>query len=207
MTKSTSDDPDLRDTVSLNVSRMDASSAKDARAQRSAAALREALLSLLQRKPFEQVSVREICAEAQVHYATFFRHYAAKEALLEHVAAAQIERLVALTLPIYAAEDKPASFLQLCTYVDEHRALWSILLNGGARQTMRDEWLRLARVVADNQTSAPGWIPQELAIICSVSLLADSVSWWLMQDPGAVSAEKMAQVLQRLIAFAISDTP
>lgn len=176
-----------------------ASSPKDARAARSARALREALLRLLERSPLEQITIREICREAGVHYATFFRHHTTKEALLDHIAAHQIRHLVQLTLPIRAQASDLESIRALCAYVEEHRALWTALLNGGAGATMREEWLRQARIVAADQGPANSWLPLELGTICSVSMIAETVSWWLDQEIGAFSSEEIATILHRLV--------
>lgn len=173
--------------------------AKDARAARSSAALRDALLKLLERKAFDQITVRDICAEAGVHYATFFRHHASKEALLEDVATEQIATLVDLTLPIKEATGDRTAFAALCAYVDEHRTLWSILLNGGAGAVMRAEWLRRARIVAETQEPVSSWLPKDLGTICSTSLIAETISWWLAQPPGAYSAEEVSAILHRLV--------
>src|ERR1700741_4640218 len=109
MSERTDPNPDLCDTVSHNGEPARGSTAKDARAVRSGAALRDALLRLLERKPFDQITVRDICAEAGVHYATFFRHHPSKEALLDHIAAEQIVPSVELTLPIKDAGDDRGS--------------------------------------------------------------------------------------------------
>lgn len=173
---------------------------KDARAARSSAALREALLRLLERKSFDQITVRDICAEAGVHYATFFRHHPGKEALLDSVAAEQIARSVELTLPIKDAGDDRGSLDALCAYVDEHRALWSVLLNGGAGATMRKEWLRRARIVAETREPVGSWLPKELGTICSTSLIVETIAWWLTQPDGAWSAKQVAAILDRLVS-------
>jgi AcrR family transcriptional regulator len=153
----------------------------------------------LERKPFDQITVRDICAEAQVHYATFFRHHASKEALLDHIAAEQISTLVDLTLPFHEPMKEGRGFRLLCTYVDEHRALWSTLLNGGAGAAMREEWLRRAKAVAETHNPVGNWLPKELGIICSVSLIIETVSWWLRQDDNAYSAHEIAKILHRLV--------
>jgi AcrR family transcriptional regulator len=181
MTEAGKPNPDVRDTVPHNSDRERGSTGKDARAVRSGVALRDALLRLLGRKPFEQITVRDICAEAGVHYATFFRHYASKEALLDTLAADQIATSVELTLPIRDAGDERGSLHALCAYIDEHRALWSVLLNGGAGATMRAEWLRAARIVAESREPVGSWLPKELGTICSTSLIVETVAWWLAQ--------------------------
>jgi AcrR family transcriptional regulator len=159
-----------------------------------------ALLGLLERKAFEQISVRDICAEAGVHYATFFRHYAGKEELLEHIATDQIGTLVDLTLPIKDAVDDRTAFHALCAYVDEHRGLWTVLLNGGAGSAMRQEWLRRARIVSESREAVGSWLPKELGTICSTSLIAETVSWWLAQPESAYSVDDVARILYRLVA-------
>jgi len=60
----------------------------DARAIRTRRALREALLGLIETRAFEQITIREIAARAGIGYATFFRHHASTEALLDDLAAA-----------------------------------------------------------------------------------------------------------------------
>ena len=172
---------------------------KDARALRSGEALRDALLHLLNAKPFEQITVRDICANAGVHYATFFRHHASKEALLDHIAAEQITTLVDLTLPFHEPTIEGRGFDILCTYVDENRTLWSTLLNGGAGGAMREAWLRRARQVAATRTPVASWLPTELGTICSVTLIIETVSWWLAQKPNTYSAQEIAVILHRMV--------
>lgn len=195
------DDPnlDLCATVAHSREVPRRSTTRDARAVRSGEALRNGLLRLLEHKPFEQITVRDICAEAGVHYATFFRHHPGKEALLDSVAAEQIAMLVELTLPIKDTAGDRSAFGALCAYVDKHRTLWATLLNGGAGLAMREEWQRRARLVAEDREPIGSWLPKELGTICSTSLIADTISWWLAQPDGAYSADEVAHILDRLV--------
>lgn len=199
MSRASEPNAKLSDTVSHSQSRLPLSSAKDARAVRTSAALRDAMLSLLETKSFEQITVRDICAQAGVHYATFFRHHETKEALLDHIAAKQIEHLVQLTLPIRMSQGELTANLALCEYVRQNRRLWTVLLNGGASATMRDEWLRQSQIVAETHEPANSWLPMELGVLCSVSLIADTLSWWLAQEPQLHSVEQVATILHRLM--------
>jgi len=171
----------------------------DARIVKTIAALRTALLALLERKPLEQITIREIAAEAGVHYATFFRHHTTKEALLDDLAADQIERLVELTLPVLDTVDSQAAFVALCAYVNEHRALWTSLLTGGAAGTMREELLRVSRNIAAERAANDGILPVELATICTVSLIVETMAWWLGKPADAYSVERVAQMLHHLM--------
>jgi AcrR family transcriptional regulator len=193
----------LSDTGAYKGAAPSSSSSKDARAVRSAQSLRDAMLALLLRKPFDQITIRDICADAEVHYATFFRHYQTKEELLNAIAQDQIRQLNKLTLAIRENEDYAAGFKALCAYVAEHRSLWSTLLNGGAGATMREEWLRQSQMVAAAVPPVTTWLPHELGTICAASLIAETIAWWLNQPEDAYSVDEVATILQRLLMSSI----
>ncbi|MET0389636.1 MAG: TetR/AcrR family transcriptional regulator [Polyangiales bacterium] len=183
---------------------------KDARAVRTREALRNALLSLLDDKPFEHITVRDITALAGAGYATFFRHYPDKGALLDDLAAAGIRELLERALPILEAEDTRASCLALCGYVDEHRQLWAALLTGGAASTLREEFVRQARVVASSyagrQTRRDGWLPNDLAVVFGVSGVLELLGWWL-QHRGHLTLPQIADIVDRLVIAPILRSP
>ena len=175
------------------------SSSTHARAVRSSQALRDALLNLLDGRPFDQITVRDICAEAGIHYATFFRHYVSKEALLDAIAAHQIEQLNQLTMAIRKTSDYRAGFHALCSYVEDHRSLWSTLLNGGAGPAMKEEWLRQSKMVAATVPPANTWLPPELGTVCAATLIAESLAWWVAQPPNAYSVDVFSDILFRVV--------
>src|SRR5579864_7039555 len=72
-----------------------AAEATDPRIVRSRQMLMEALLRLLNRKEFDDISVQEIADEATLNRATFYPHYADKNALLHAMTAARFRALVA----------------------------------------------------------------------------------------------------------------
>ena len=181
---------------------MDSASPKptstDARMVRTRAALRRALLALLERKQFDQITVRDIAAEAGVGYATFFRHHTSKSELLKDVAEEQIGSLMALTLPLLVAADTRGSCLALCKYVNEHRAIWSALLTGGAAGAMREEFIRQAMQRGAAQVQSSSWLPVELGAIYGVSATVEILAWWLRKQ-NDFTVEQIAEILDRLV--------
>lgn len=170
---------------------------RETRNTRTRSALRDALLALLQEKPFEQITIRDITARATVGYATYFRHYADKEALLHEVAASEIRQLLAMTLPILYTVDSRASTQALCAYLWEHRKLWSALLTGGAAATLKEEFVRQAQVSAEEKNERTS-LPGDLAVVFSVAATIEILAWWLKQsDPPSVS--RMAEILDQLV--------
>ncbi len=170
---------------------------RDARLVKSDAALRAALLALITRQSFDKITVRDIVAAAGIGYATFFRHFASKDALLDAVAGEEIEALLRLTVPLLSPEDTRATCLALANYVDGRRAVWSALLTGGAAGHLREQFARLAaQVPAPRRPS--GWLPTELGVIFGVAAVVEILAWWLRQKPD-YPASDIAELLDRLV--------
>jgi AcrR family transcriptional regulator len=179
----------------------------DARAVRSRAALRAMLVSLLEEKPFEQVTIREITGRAKIGYATFFRHFPSKEALLNDLAADQISGLTAVTLPMLHNADTRSTSRALFTYVWEHRKIWSALLTGGAAGTVKSEFVRQMRQLAAEQGQFESWLPGDLRVAFAVASTLEILAWWLEQSE-SVGIEQMADILDRLVVTpALADAP
>lgn len=172
--------------------------ATDARMLRTREALRRALLELLERQPLEQITIRDIAAEAGIGYATFFRHHASKEELLNEIAAQEIARLMELTMPLLDVNDTRRSCVALCRYVDEHRATWAALLSGGGSATLRSEFIRLAATGAGRVRNA-GWLPVELGAVYGVAATMEILGWWLRRPRGEFGIEHIAEILDRLV--------
>ena len=174
------------------------SSASDARTVRTREVFRDALLSLLKQKSLEEISIRDIAAEAGTSYVTFFRHHATKEALLHDIAADLVRRLSELMLPALDASDTLAACTALCRYVDERRKLWSTLLTGGAAAVLREEFLKNASEVSVGRADPNSWLPSELAINLNVCSTIEVLAWWLRQKP-PLPAERVAEILERVV--------
>jgi AcrR family transcriptional regulator len=175
---------------------------KDPRAIRSRQALRNALLTLLEARPLDQITIRDIAAEAGVGYTTYFRHHPTKEALLDDVAAEQISCLINLSLPVMDAHDLRAGSAALFTYVQAHRPLWITLLTGGAAGTIRDEFLRQAREIAGSRAPKESWLPTDVGFILIVSGTIELLAWWLRQnDP--LPIDRIAEIHDRVVVSPI----
>lgn len=174
------------------------SAPKDARQIRSRKALSGAMLALLEEKPFDQITIRDISAKSTTGYATFFRHFPTKEALLSSVAQEEISGLLAMTVPILTDANSLESSRALCRYVNHRRKLWAALLTGGAAGIVREEFIRQARDLAQG-FSMQAWLPADLGVVHGTGGTFDLLAWWLSQDQDAYSPEQIADILNRLI--------
>lgn len=173
---------------------------------RTRAALRDALLALIEEQAVEHITIRDISARAGAGYATFFRHYVDKAALLHDLAATEIAELLQRALPILVAEDTRASCIALCRYVDQHRQLWSALLTGGAAATLREEFIRQARAIAAGYQQPGAWLPAELAVVFGVSGVIELLTYWL-HHPQDFTLEQIAELVERLVIAPVLQAP
>jgi len=172
------------------------------KASRTQLALRQALLELLEEKPFEQIKVKELTTRAGVGYATFFRRYSDKDHLLSDLAANEIDKLLTMTLPLLYTVDTLASTQALCAYVWEHRRVWKVLLNGGAAASLKEAYLHRALALAREQPSPKAWLPEELAVTFAVTAIIEMQAWWLKQ-PDPFPVKEMAVITNRLAVLPI----
>ena len=165
---------------------------------RTRAALRSALLALLEEKPFDQITIRDIAARSGTGYATFFRHHETKAGLLNDLAADEISALMKLALPVLLETNSRAAARTLCRYVDEHRKLWSALLTGGAAGPMREEFLRQAKQIPPQRSNPDSWLPDDLRVIYGVSSTVEILTWWLQRRED-FTVDQVAEILDRLV--------
>lgn len=178
------------------------STASDARAVRTREALRVAMLELIETKPLDQITIRDIAATAGIGYTTFFRHHPSKESLLDDLAAEEVRHLVSLSLPMMHGRALGEAAITLCRYVDEHRPLWSTLLTGGAAGAVREEFLRVSLEVAESQEWPDSWLPADAGAILVVSGIVELLAWWLRQA-NPLPIERIAEILDRIVVSPI----
>ena len=171
---------------------------RDARQLRSRGALAAALLALLEEKPFDSVTIREVTARAGTGYATFFRNYPDKEALLADIASEEIAGLIARLAPLISAKGSAETTQAFCTHIAGQGRLWSALLTGGAAAIVRAEFIRQARQLAKSMPRPDSWLPADLGVVHGTGGTIDLLAWWLAQGT-EYSAGQIAGILDRLI--------
>jgi len=179
------------------------SRSSDARVVRTRQALRQAMTELAEERPLEAITVRAIAARAGVGYATVFRHYVDKEALLADVADLLTQEFLARIRPLLQQRDRRGAARSLCDFVLEHLALYRALIAGGSGQTVRAEMLRqcLLTVAHTRQPTTP---LEDLVQLHLVSTILNLVAWWL-RDLDAVDVATMAEIVERLVLTPVGE--
>jgi len=181
------------------------SEVSDARIVRTREALRQAMTELAAESPLEAITVRAIAARAGVGYATFFRHYADKDALLAEVSELLIREFLKQVRPLMMQQDRAAAARSLCQYVLDHLAIHKALLAGGSGETVRAEMLHQAMTVMAAQRQRPPDGPMDdLLLFHVVSTILNLLAWWL-RNLDTVDAATMAEVVERTVLTPVGE--
>ncbi len=169
----------------------------DRRVKRTQRLLAEALISLTLEKGYDAVLIRDITERADVAYATFFRHYDDKDALLDEVVDVILDDMAHLLRPGPAAERRQALVgSQIFEYVQAHSELCRVLLGSRGKARLIEMLQTTKQDLPHLNTSSQ--IPQEIANYHFMSAGIELIQWWL--DHGMpYPPEQMGQIFATLV--------
>lgn len=170
----------------------------DARAHRSIDALRTAVLKLVEDKPLEQISIKEITEQAGLSYPTFFRRFASKEELVEDIATQEVVALMALGRAAIARHRALEAAGDMCRYIQSKRKLWAVLLNGGASPAMHKEFMRISIEISNERPRSNPDIPLDLSVPFTTTQIFELFAWW-MRQPENYPVENVLKLFDALI--------
>lgn len=166
--------------------------------------LREALNNLIVEKGFDAITIRDLVERADIAYATFFRHYESKEALLAEQINLLSEEFEAIGRASGDESHIEVEGQVFFNYVATNEALFRGLLD---KKSSRSGVMRLRDELVSHvqQYAAPrykAWqdadIPFSLIVNHIAASVVELVSWWLDHDM-PLSTEKMADIYKRLV--------
>lgn len=163
------------------------------------------MTELAAESPLDAITVRAIAARAGVGYATFFRHYTDKDALLAEVSEILIREFLEQVRPLMLQQDRPAAARTLCQYVLDHLAIHRALLAGGSGETVRAEMLsRAMTVMASSRTRKADGPLDDLLLFHVVATILNLLSWWL-RNLDRVDAATMAEIIERTVLTPVGE--
>jgi AcrR family transcriptional regulator len=169
----------------------------DRRVRKTLKAIRRALETLLQDMAIEQVTAKQLAAEADIGYTTFFRHFPTKEAALADLADSEAEELLQHSLPLIRSAGSLAATTDMCRHVGARRRLWSALLLGGAAPLMRESLVRHTLERSGDWPQRQPWLPADNGTALIIGLVVETLGWWLSQAPD-MPPEEVAQIMDKL---------
>lgn len=112
----------------------------DRRVKYTKMVLREALLEILQERPIERVSVKEICERADINRSTFYVHYGSPQELLDSIRLEMYDEIKAKKRDF---TDIKGYMSQICEVAYEYRNLMRVLIKAGHAEmlfSLSDLW-------------------------------------------------------------------
>jgi AcrR family transcriptional regulator len=173
---------------------------KDRRVKRTHRLLQEALVDLTLEKGFEAVTIRDITDRADVGYATFFRHYPDKEALLADVVESMKDEFVSLLAPYSMVNAPEKTGTLLFEYVEKNSDLCRVLFNSIETMSLLKpvQEIGLSENTLLMSVSEHSLVPDDAAISHLMSSLVMLIRWWLEHDM-PYPPERMGQIATVLI--------
>jgi AcrR family transcriptional regulator len=172
---------------------------QDRRFKRTQDLLAKALIALTLEKGYEAVTIRDITERADVGYATFFRHYHDKDALLLDVLEVALEEVMGL-LPLSPDADPAALGVMIFRYVQEQSEVCRVLLStrGSRRLLQRIIEAGTESVLLQNASPAGAIVPMEIAAHHLVASTVALLQWWLEHEM-PYPPEQMGTIYSELI--------
>jgi AcrR family transcriptional regulator len=171
----------------------------DPRILRSRHMLMDALVRLLTRKEFDDISVQEIADVATLNRATFYLHYPDKNALLQAMTAARFRELIARRGLSFTDCDGAlrAIALGVCDYLSETAGcpahLAKMPLEGSIIPVVEGMFQEGAR----KHAITPGIDPNLLATTAAWAIFGAARRWY--QTPDRIPAEEMAARIETMV--------
>jgi AcrR family transcriptional regulator len=171
----------------------------DPRVLRSRQMLMEALLRLLNRKEFDDISIQEIADEAGLNRATFYLHYPDKNALLQAMTAARFRDLIARRGLSFTDCDGAlrAIALGVCDYLAETAGCPSQLIKMPLEGSIIPVVEGMFMEGAGKHAMTPGTDPQLLATTAAWAVFGAARRWY--QTPDRIPAEEMAVRIEAMV--------
>jgi len=181
----------------------------DRRTARTRKWLRQALLTLIQKKQIELITIQEITDEADMARVTFYRHYKDKnELLIDCLDNLYGELIEVMHIPSQMAPNEVGSVvyenLKLWySHIAANREVFKIIFNSSAtalaRRRMRELVIQQAILAMQSSGAMPMiTIPYDIVLNYIAETQIGLIAWWLETD-SSYSPDMLAEMATRLL--------
>ncbi len=154
----------------------------DRRTVRTRSRLQQALIDLIMEEGYDAISIRDITDRANVGYATFFRHYDSKEALLADAFEQSVSNLENLLQGLGQSSPEEEGRL-IFEHVGANHDLYQVFLRGEGTQVLVDQVVREAvKELVMRYSLFSTNIPAAILANHVVASIIALIKWWLRND-------------------------
>ena len=154
----------------------------DRRVKYTKMVLKETLLELLEERPIERITVKELCDRADINRSTFYVHYGSPQELLDSICK---ELYMEIFQKKRDFSDIKEYMTQICDIMYENRQLLKVLIISGRAMSM----INIADIWKEDFAKGMSWLGLSREELETVFLyipcgaMAVVVSWLLGQIP------------------------
>lgn len=161
---------------------------KNLSSRRTCKLLYDALFKMLSEKPFEDISVVDLCEEAMVPRATFYNYFEDKYALLDYC----IQALTADVAPSIQKKKNasPYEYVQIaadsvCDFMQKNKDALQMISRTNSKSIVFSELQKQIahQIMALASQMGNGLVPPEILSVYYSSVIVYIAKWWLETDP------------------------
>ena len=173
----------------------------DSRVRYTKAALKEALLKILQKKPIAKVTIKELCEEAHLNRGTFYLHYCEPNDVLKEIEEDFVTTHLGKYSPYVNNQHDTSILSHLFLSMIENRELCLTLMgpNGAPQFTERIKHLIWPTLLDDWRKEFPEYTLENLEF-CHEFIFPGATNLILqwLRNPKGLTTEEIARRLDRL---------
>ena len=153
------------------------------RTQMTRLLLKTALTELMQQKPFSEITIKDICEQADLNRTTFYLHYTDQYALLQDIEREVQEKALDYLKNVRPAEEAPEMIEDFLLYIKSHSDLFRILFCDVGSEAFRRRFIQtVMENLRVNIPTAAG-SPEEPYVLCFLMQgSAQIIKEWITRD-------------------------
>jgi AcrR family transcriptional regulator len=165
--------------------------------------LRNSLIALLQENPISRISIKEICAKAEINRSTFYLHYRNQFDLLDAIEKELLDNVQAHLKNIGIGSDGRQYLVALLSYIEQNADIFRALLCNPQDTTFRQTFVASAfkNMQAYIKLTCPENINDYIQGFLVMGCL-DLIQKWV-ESGFDIPAERLADLMFRLSAGAV----
>lgn len=179
----------------------------DLRTRRTYLFLKNALLELLAKKPFEEIKVNDICNLAMVHRTTFYSHFSDKYELLEYCIS-DIEEEITNQIKKNTYTDIQEFYqnmiMSLLAYMEENKHFFKTILRKNSESAVITIFSNACvsyineMLVKEEENQIQHDIPIEVIAQFFSGAVISTILWWIKTN-NSLSGKELCKALMKLI--------
>lgn len=169
----------------------------DRRILRTQQSLGDALVDLTLKIGYDSITIKALTKQANIGYATFFRHFKSKDELLMYVLQSVLDDLLGLMKSDMSPYEQAVVMFD---YVKHNSRTYRVFIDIPRDSDLfKATYDTVATTIRESYIARDeNHIPMEIAVNHIVTSITELIRWWIVNDM-EISSEKMALIQSELI--------